>query len=305
MVFQYIIANHYRSNKMKISKYYVPNIHSMFRIREVCLFSSALIILIITGCVPQQQINSLDRRVNGLSVENATQAREISELRHTLNTLKNQPVSGGDTQDIETLRSSLADTAGRVEQIQAELMRINGQLEQMAQSNADQKAAFAKFRDDTTAEIERLRQEIQILQKSSGITGQIGKSSMQAARGEVDLYQQALDLFKDKKYREAKKTLKKYVDTHPNGAMVPNAHFWMGECEYHMGRYEEAILEYQTVISKFPKSNKLPDALLKQGLSFAKLGDKESARIVLSKLVKKFPKSPQASVASKQLRRLR
>ena len=271
---------------------------------STCLVFLALV-LITTGCIPQQQINSLDRRVNGLSVENATQARELASLRSEINAIKNQAGGGGSTQDMEAIRSSVADSAGRVEQIQAELMRINGQLEQMAQSNADQKAAFAKFREETTAEIEKLRNEISLLQKSTGVTRQVENARKQAARGEVDLYQEALDLYKEKKYKDAKKTFQKYIDTNPAGSMVPNAHFWMGECEYSMGRYEEAILEYQTVISKFPNSNKLPDSLLKQGLSFAKLGDVESARIVLSKLVKKYPKSPQATVASKQLRHLR
>ncbi len=287
----------------RVFESYFHTMRSAVPLCSICIVTGLL--LLGSGCVPQEQINSLDRRVNGLSVENATQAREITALRNQISALKNQASGGGGTQDMESIRSSVADAAGRVEQLQAELMRMNGQLEQMAQSNADQKAAFARFREDTSAEIEKLRQEVGLLQKSTGVTRQVESARKQAARGEVDLYQEALDLYKEKKYKEAKKTLLKYVDTNPAGSMVPNAHFWMGECEYSMGRYEEAILEYQTVISKFPKCNKIPDALLKQGLAFAKLGDVESAKIVLSKLVKKYPRSPQATVAAKQLRHLR
>jgi TolA-binding protein len=79
----------------------------------------------------------------------------------------------------------------------------------------------------------------------------------------------------------------------------------MGECEYNLQRFEEAILEYQKVISEYPKSNKMPDSLLKQGMAFAKLGDNESAKIVLNKLIKKYPKSPQAGVAKKKLVRIK
>ncbi len=94
------------------------------------------------------------------------------------------------------------------------------------------------------------------------------------------------------------------MEKHPHGKRVANAYFWIGECEYKLKRYEEAILEYQKVISKYQKSNKVPDSLLKQGIAFAKLGDNESAKIVLNKLIKKYPKSPQANVAKKQLTRL-
>ncbi len=252
---------------------------------------SAVLVLsqfLFSGCIPQQQLNSLDRRVNGLSVENETQARELAALRNQLNALRSQAGGGGEVQDLENLRSSLADTAGRVEQIQAELLRLNGQMEQMSQSLAEQKEALRKLQSGA---------------KVAAASG--GEVPTATQEPEPDLYKQAIELVRAKKYKEAKKALMQYVQENPRGDMVSNAHFWMGECEYNMGRYEEAILEYQTVISKFPKSNKIPDALLKQGLAFERLGDMESARIVLSKLVKKYPGSSQAKVAAKQLRHLK
>ena len=263
------------------------------------------VMLLTAGCAPQEQLNSLDRRVNGLSVENSTQAREISDIKRQLDIIKQQQKTGGENNDLDTLRNSQADTAGRVEQIQAELMRLNGQIEQIAQSHAEQKKAFAEFKDENAAEIENLRQEVRLLNKSAKIGQKAENTQRRAEKGEVDLYQQALDLFRTKKYKEAKSILQKYIDADSGGRKVANAHFWMGECEYNMQRYEEAILEYQTVISKFPKSNKQPDALFKQGLSFEKLGDNESAKIVLSMLVKKYPSSPQAKIARKQLKHLK
>jgi len=123
---------------------------------------------------------------------------------------------------------------------------------------------------------------------------------------QMDLYQQAIDLIKKTRFKDAKETLKTYIEKYPHGKRVANAHFWMGECEYNLQRFEEAILEYQKVISRYPKSNKVPDSLLKQGITFAKLGDNESAKIVLNKLIKKYPKSPQhVRVAKKKLARLK
>ena len=70
---------------------------------------------------------------------------------------------------------------------------------------------------------------------------------------------------------------------------------------YREGKYENAILEYQTVIEKYPKGNKIPDALLKQGLSFYIIGDKASSRLILQELINKYPGTSQAQSAKKKL----
>ncbi|MEA1991242.1 MAG: tol-pal system protein YbgF [Thermodesulfobacteriota bacterium] len=264
----------------------------------------ALLPMLLVHCAPQDQVNMLERRVSGLSAENRAYGNQINSLKQKVAELKKITQKVG-KQDIASVRSRQAELANRMDELQVELLRMNGFIDQIGHQNEQKEKETVRFREDLKEQVENLREEVKLLQASTKVTKEVEQARKKAALGAVDLYQQALDLIKQKNYKDAKNTLRTYIEKHPHGKRVANAYFWMGECEYNIQRFEEAILEYQKVISRYPKSNKVPDSLLKQGMAFAKLGDNESAKIVLNKLIKKYPKSPQASVAKKKLARIK
>ncbi len=276
----------------------------MHKITPFRLLIPVILLLSLTHCAPQDQVSMLQRQVNGLAVENRGLANRVKELQAQVVALRKETQKAG-KKDITSIRQTQADLANRLEELQSEILRINGLLEQQSYQQQKDKDAEKRFREEIMAELSKLRGEVQLLQSSTRVTKEVEQARKKVAQGEVDLYQQALDLIKQNKFNEAKKVLKAFIQKRPHSKRVANAYFWIGECEYRLQRYEEAILEYQKVISQFPKSNKVPDALLKQGLAFARLGDIESAKIVLNKLVRKFPKSPQARVARRQLKRFK
>lgn len=257
--------------------------------------------LLLVHCAPQDQVNMLERRV---SAESRSFSNQINFLKQEVAELKKITQKVGE-QDIASMRSRQAEFGNRMDELQAELLRLNGLVDQIGHKSEQGKEATLRFREDLKKQVESLREEVKLLQASTKVTKEVEQARKKAAQGAVDLYQQALDLIKQKNYKDAKKTLRTYIEKHPHGKRVANAYFWMGECEYNLQRFEEAILEYQKVISRYPKSNKVPDSLLKQGMAFAELGDNEGARIVLNKLIKKYPKSPQVRVAKKKLARLK
>ncbi|PXF59532.1 MAG: tol-pal system protein YbgF [Deltaproteobacteria bacterium] len=258
----------------------------------------AFLPMLLVHCAPQDQANMLERRVSSLSAENRA-------LSNQVNSLKQEVADTGKAQDIVSVRSRQAEFANRMDELQSELLRMNGLIDQIGHKNEQEEEETVRFREDLKEQIENMREEVKLLQASTKVAKEVEQARKNAALGAVDLYQQALDLIKQKKYKDAKKTLRTYIEKHPHGKRVANAYFWMGECEFNLQRFEEAILEYQKVISRYPKSNKVPDSLLKQGIAFAKLGDNESAKIVLNKLIKKYPKSPQMSVAKKKLAKIK
>ncbi len=269
-----------------------------FFLKAMRLVVVAFLPMLLVHCAPQDQANMLERRVSSLSAENRA-------LSNQINSLKQEVADMGKAQDIASVRSRQAELANRMDELQAELLRMNGLVDQIGHKNEQDEEETVRFREDLKEQVENLREEVKLLQASTKVTKEVEQARKKAAQGAVDLYQQALDLIKQKNYKDAKKTLRTYIEKHPHGKRVANAYFWMGECEYNLQRFEEAILEYQKVISRYPKSNKVPDSLLKQGIAFAKLGDNESAKIVLNKLIKKYPKSPQVSVAKKKIARLK
>lgn len=116
-------------------------------------------------------------------------------------------------------------------------------------------------------------------------------------------YQDALDDFNVRRFDSAIRKFRELIVTNSNHPLADNCQYWIGETYYAMGRYYEAVAEFQKVYA-FGKSNKAGDAQLMIGLAFLKSGEKEMARSELNMLVSFNPRSESARKAQKYLRML-
>ena len=259
-----------------------------------------VVMAVMAACAPQEQVSFLEKRIYSLSVKNQELEKEIELLKKRVDELK----SAAGPDQLLAVRSQQAVFQTRLDEINAELLRISGMIEEMkhtyTQEEEKDKAVLQALQQD----VSRLRQELRVLGSAKSTVEQAQKEVESTQKTGIDLYQKGLDLLKAKKYKEARATLQQYIQQYPEGDLVPNAHFWIGECEYNLNRYEEAILAFEKVVKNYPKSNKAPAALLKEGMAFFRLGDPESAKIIWKKLLKLYPKSSQARVAKRQLKRL-
>ena len=105
--------------------------------------------------------------------------------------------------------------------------------------------------------------------------------------------------------KAAREKFKEFLKSYPESSLVYNAKFWAAESSYHLKNYEEAILEYDDLLTKFPEGENAPTAMLKQGLAFLELGDKIDARLVLSRVRAKFPDTEQAKAAEAKLKEIK
>ncbi|MFZ5759803.1 MAG: tol-pal system protein YbgF [Thermodesulfobacteriota bacterium] len=118
------------------------------------------------------------------------------------------------------------------------------------------------------------------------------------------MYDEGLELFKAKKYKEAQKVFTEFAQKHPKDELAISARFWIGDCLFNQDEFAMAILEYQNVIADYPNHAKAPAALFKQGMAFEKLQDIETARIVYNKILSEYPNSDQVEPASSRLKKL-
>ncbi len=115
------------------------------------------------------------------------------------------------------------------------------------------------------------------------------------------LYTNALQAFNNRQYREALSMWSEFTKNFAKNPLVPNTYFWMGECNFQLGDFANAVLSYQEVIDKYPKSTKYPDALFKRGAAFLKLGNKNAAKLSFQEVITKFPNSPFAQRAKSMM----
>ncbi len=122
--------------------------------------------------------------------------------------------------------------------------------------------------------------------------------------GEIELYEYALELYREDEYAEAREGFQTFLERHPKSDRADNAHFWIGESYMAQEKYEQAILAYQSVIKDHPKGNKVANAMLRQAVAFLEIQDKTSARLLLKKILKEHPETSEAELAKKKLEAL-
>jgi tol-pal system protein YbgF len=94
--------------------------------------------------------------------------------------------------------------------------------------------------------------------------------------------------------------LKYYSDTD----LASNAQFYLGEISYTQKKYDEALADYDRVITNYPKSFKLTSAHYKKAVTLIQLGQKPAAIRELRDVIKRDPGSEEARQAHAKLRDL-
>ena len=107
-------------------------------------------------------------------------------------------------------------------------------------------------------------------------------------------------LFDQGKFREAYQQFEN-ISASGSATDAVEAKYMMGECLFALQEYDQAILDYQNIITNHPSSGKAPAAMLKQAMAFEKLNDKDTARILYKKLIATYKDSPEAQQAQQKL----
>jgi tol-pal system protein YbgF len=118
------------------------------------------------------------------------------------------------------------------------------------------------------------------------------------------LYQNALRDFSTGKYDLARQEFSDYLKHFPTNELASNAQFYLGEIAYAQGNYQDALAQYEIVMSNYPKSFKLAAAMLKKGFAELELGMKSSGIRDLRELVRRFPGSDESRRAQAKLKEL-
>ena len=114
-------------------------------------------------------------------------------------------------------------------------------------------------------------------------------------------YNRVMEEFQHKDYEAALAGFRLFVELHRQHPLASSALYWVGECEFRLGRFQDAVHSFEQVITRYPHSQKVASATLKKAMAYEKLGMKNEARILFQRVVVQFPRSPEAEAAKKAL----
>lgn len=119
-----------------------------------------------------------------------------------------------------------------------------------------------------------------------------------------DIIQKADKEYANGNFKKAYGLYESYTQKNSGGDKAVTASFMMGECLFFQNEFDQAILQYQKIISNNPQHPRAASALLKQGMSFEKLSDFETAKIIYKKIGTSYSSSPEADVAKERSAKL-
>ena len=114
-------------------------------------------------------------------------------------------------------------------------------------------------------------------------------------------YKAAFTLIRERQYDESIVALLAFVKDFPQGSLVGNAHYWLGEVYMVQGDASLAALSFEHVIGEFPQHRKIPDALYKAGVAYQNLGNIDKANQMLQRVLLEYPDSSAARLAQERV----
>ena len=118
------------------------------------------------------------------------------------------------------------------------------------------------------------------------------------------LYSNGLRDITSGKYDLARQEFQDYLKYYGETDLASNAQFYLGEIAYHQKQYQDAVAEYDKVLTVYPKSFKLAPARLRKGMALLDLGQKSAGVRELREVVRRYPGTEEERAARAKLKEL-
>jgi tol-pal system protein YbgF len=118
------------------------------------------------------------------------------------------------------------------------------------------------------------------------------------------LYRAGLNDMQAGHYAQANARLQELQHRYPKSSLSEPAEYFSGNALYEMGKYDQAILQFNDLVMRFPRGRFASAALLREAQAFMKIGDRIDARLTLQKLLHDHADSAQAPAAKSMMQEL-
>lgn len=237
----------------------------------------------------RKQIAEQAKRIDAMSLQ-------LGRIEDTLKSLSSAP-------------NPALELAQQLERLRQEVKELRGQVEVLSNDN---QSAAKRQRDmylDIDTRLKRLEQPGGA--PTAAAPGGEAKPAAQAATtpqasdAETRAYEAAQNQRRIGNYPAALAGFQTFITQYPKSPLAHRAQYWIGDCQYNLRDFKNAILSQQRLIANYSDSASVPDALLNIASSQVELGDSAAARKTMDGLVARYPSSEAAEKARRRLATLK
>src|SRR6266849_756639 len=230
----------------------------------------------------------------------------VGKLNGTMSALQEsmQDVTANSGARLDTMSTQVQGLSDNLEEIKSRLGKLNQQLVDLQNTvqSLDAKISGGGAPVPSAGGI-----------AGSGMSSQPAASSLPPAGAAAGggsapsadtLYSNGLRDITGGNYDLARKEFLDYLKFYGDTDLASNAQFYLGEIAYSQKNYDQAVTEYDHVLTNYPKSFKLAPAHLKKGMALIELGQKTAGVRELRDVVRRFPGTEEERRARAKLKEL-
>src|SRR5215475_8772931 len=224
----------------------------------------------------------------------------VGKLNATMNSLQKsvQDVQANSGARLDTMSTQVQGVSDNLEEIKSRLGKLNQQLVDLQNTVQSLDAKISGAGAAPAGSV-----------PAGGSTGTpTGAAStapgVGAAPSADTLYSNGLRDITSGKYDLARSEFQDYLKHYGDTDLASNAQFYLGEIAYSQHQYDQAVSEYDRVLTNYPKSFKLAPAHLKKGMALIELNQKTAGVKELREVVKRYPGTEEERRARARLKEL-
>jgi tol-pal system protein YbgF len=228
----------------------------------------------------------------------------VGKLNGTMSALQKsmQDVTANSGARLDTMSTQVQGLSDNLEEIKSRLGKLNQQLVDL-QNSVQSVDAKISGGGGTVPSTGVSNPGTPISQPTSSMpTG--GAPAGGPAPSADTLYSNGLRDITSGKYDLARQEFQDYLKYYGDTDLASNAQFYLGEIAYSQKNYDQAVTEYDRVLTNYPKSFKLAPAHLKKGMALIDLGQKTAGVRELRDVVRRFPGTEEERRARAKLKEL-
>lgn len=177
--------------------------------------------------------------------------------------------NGGTQYQMQMLQEEVRTLRGMVEELSHEIRQLKSrQLDDYM--DLDRRLSAIAAGDSSVAPTSN--------QPDSSSTNSPAAESVSSGTDEAKHYNNAYNQLKAGKTEDAIALFKKHLSDYPDGKLVANAHYWLGEIYLLQNDLDAARQAFSAVVEQYPANRKASDAAFKLGQVYFLMGDKAKAK---------------------------
>jgi TolA-binding protein len=203
------------------------------------------------------------------------------------------------SEDIRSLKDSLADITSRMERMDAKMTDLKNQMQIMQSPPAAPSPSGISVTSPTSPQ-SALVPQLPPPAGSGPTTGPTPPAGVSADRSFAEAMRDLQTGKSDLAYNE----FQQYLTYFPNTEFAARAQYYLGEIDYNRNNYPSAIKNFDIVLERYPENPKTADAHLMKAYALLKANERNRAVQEFRILVTNYPHTDDARKALQQLRSL-